>query len=114
MLAKHLKRLLGRVAMVAMTFSLAHPVIAQTSGSGAPLYKTGTSVNVGQPSDTQLSRDELNEDTHHDRIEEELDSEDRNEDARHEMRVQQLEAAQTPLKPQHIADENEFHADQKK
>ena len=98
-----------------LTFALAHPAIAQTSGSGTTLYKTGTSVNVGQPSSNlQLSRDELNENTHHDQIDEELDSEDRGEDIRHELRIQQLEAAQTPYKPQHIADENQHHADQKK
>ena len=115
MIAKNLKRLVGSLAMVALTFALAHLAIAQTtSGSGAPLYKTGTSVNVGQTSSNlQLSRDELNENTHHDEIDEELDSEDRGEDISHELRLQQLEAAQTPYKPQHIADENQRHADQK-
>jgi hypothetical protein len=115
MTAKHLKRLFGSIAIAGLTIALALPVIAQTSGSGTTLYKTGTSVNVGQPpSNLQLSRDELEEDTHHDQIDEELDSEGRVLDINHELRLKQLEAAQTPYKPQHIADENEQYDDQKK
>ncbi len=60
MAAKHLNRLLGSMAIAGLMIALAHPVIAQTSGSGTTLYQTGTSVNVDQPSSNlQLSRDEL-------------------------------------------------------
>lgn len=115
MAAKHLNRLLGSMAIAGLMIALAHPVIAQTSGSGTTLYQTGTSVNVDQPSSNlQLSRDELAEDTHHDQIEEELDSEGRGVDINHELRLKQLEAAQTPYKPQHIADENQQYDDRKK
>jgi hypothetical protein len=123
MIEKFLKRLVGRVAIAALTFALGYPAIAQTtSGSAAPVLKAGTSVNVG-PSRTQLSRSEINqqelhdqleENAHHEQIDEELDSEDRGEDITHDLRIKQLEAAQTPYKPQHIADENERHADAKK
>jgi hypothetical protein len=117
MIAKYLKRLLGSTAIAALTIALAYPAFAQTT------YKTGTSVNVGQPSSTQLSRDEINqqeqhdeleEDTHHEQIDEGLDSQARADAISHDLRIKQLEAAQTPYKPQHIADENEQYADEKK
>src|ERR1022692_249125 len=117
MIAKYLKRLLGSAAIAALTIALAYPAFAQTT------YKTGTSVNVGQPSSTQLSRDEINqqeqhdeleENTHHEQIDEGLDSQARADAISHDLRIKQLEAAQTPYKPQHIADENEQYADEKK
>ena len=117
MIAKYLKRLPVSAAIAALTIALAYPAFAQTT------YKTGTSVNVGQPSSTQLNRDEINqqelhdeleENTHHDGIEQGLNSQGRADDISHELRLKQLEAAQTPYKPQHIADENEQYADEKK
>ena len=117
MIAKYLKRLPGSIAIAGLSFALAYPAFAQ------PRLSTGTSVNVGQPSSTQLSRDEINqqeahdeleENTHHDGIQQGINSKDRAEDITHDLRIKQLEAAQTPYKSQHIADENERHADAKK
>ena len=69
MIAKYLRRLVGSIAIAGLSFAFAYRAIAQTSGSGAPVLSTGTSVNVGEPSSNlQLSRDELEEDTHHDQI----------------------------------------------
>ena len=121
-IAKRLKRLLGGIAIAGLSLALAYPAIAQTSA--APVLSTGTSVNVGQPSSTQLSRtelndqqelhDELEENTHHDEIMEGLNGEGRALDVDHQLRIKQLEAAQTPYKSQYIADENQQYADRKK
>lgn len=108
-MTRYLKRFVCSVAILAASFSLAYSAHAQTApAGGTPLLKGGAEYDVG--TQTNIAQ----ENQRHDGEVEMFDANDRMEDATHQLRLQQLEAMQSPLKPQYIANENEHHADLKK
>src|SRR3979409_2038265 len=102
---RSLKRFFCSVAILAASFSLAYSAHAQTApAGGTPLLKGGVEYDVG--TQTNIAQ----ENQRHDGEVETIDGTDRMEDATHQLRLQQLQAMQSPLKPVYIAQENEHHA----
>jgi len=92
------------LAMLALLLLRADSGNAQSGPSNGGV--TGTAAQYNVETLTGLA----NENVHHDQIVEVIDSDDRIADAEHQQRIAQLEAAPTPMRPQHIADENEYYA----
>jgi hypothetical protein len=107
-MTRYLTRFVCGVAIFAASLSLAYSAPAQTAPASGQLLKGGVEYDVG--TQTNIAQ----ENQRHDGEVETIDGTDRMEDATHQLRLQQLEAMQSPLKPVYIAQENEHHADRKK
>lgn len=92
------------LAMLVLLLLPADSGNAQSGSSNGGPIETAAQYNV------ETLTGIANENVHHDQIIEVIDSDERIADAEHQQRIAQLEAAPTPLRPQHIADENEYYA----